>query len=209
MGSSDQKRSSSEDLEAADHDIPKRITFGPEGRRERSKNGNGSRRRSISRDSISSVRSRARAVQGVPIEFRTLSFNISESQAIEEPKLSKKILEERKKKNKEEEIEEKDYFEHLDYHKRSGDDVCNALNVHLDKGLSASEAATRLSQNGKNAFPHRRENYVKKIAFYVFGGFCSVLWIGVIVFFICWRPLGDPNPAAYNLGLAIDRKSVV
>lgn len=37
----------------------------------------------------------------------------------------------------------------------------------------------------------------------VFGGFCSVLWIGVIIFFICWRPLGDPNPAAYNLGLAI------
>ncbi|KFY88371.1 hypothetical protein V500_06370 [Pseudogymnoascus sp. VKM F-4518 (FW-2643)] len=203
MDSNEPERSSSEDLEAADHDIPKRITFGPDGQRERPKNRNGSRRRSISRDSISSVRSRARAVQGIPIEFRTLSFNISDSQAIEDSKPSKTFLGERKKKKKDEEIEEKDYFEHLDYHKRSGDDVCNALNVHLDKGLSASEAATRLSQNGKNAFPHRRENYVKKIAFYVFGGFCSVLWIGVIVFFICWRPLGDPNPAAYNLGLAI------
>jgi sodium/potassium-transporting ATPase subunit alpha len=37
----------------------------------------------------------------------------------------------------------------------------------------------------------------------VFGGFCSVLWIGVIIFFICWRPLGNPDPAPYNLGLAI------
>jgi sodium/potassium-transporting ATPase subunit alpha len=25
----------------------------------------------------------------------------------------------------------------------------------------------------------------------------------VIIFFICWRPLGDPNPAPYSLGLAI------
>jgi hypothetical protein len=38
---------------------------------------------------------------------------------------------------------------------------------------------------------------------YIFGGFCSVLWIGVIIFFICWTPLGDPNPAPYNHGLAI------
>ncbi|OBT58133.1 hypothetical protein VE04_01665 [Pseudogymnoascus sp. 24MN13] len=203
MDSSDQERSSSEDLEAADHDIPKRITFGPEGQRDRSKNRRGSLRRSVSRDSISSVRDRTRAVQGVPIEFRTLSFQVSESQAIGEVAPSKKLLEALKKKKKADEIEEKDYFEHLDYHKRNGDDVCSALNVHCDKGLSASEAATRLSQNGKNAFPHRRENYVKKILFYIFGGFCSVLWIGVIVFFICWRPLGDPNPAPYNLGLAI------
>ncbi len=25
----------------------------------------------------------------------------------------------------------------------------------------------------------------------------------MIIFFICWRPLGDPDPAPYNLGLAI------
>ncbi|KAL5346754.1 hypothetical protein ACLOAV_007895 [Pseudogymnoascus australis] len=182
MPSSDQEQSSSDDLEAADQDIRKRITFGSEGPRERSRFRNGSRRRSPSRDSISSVRSRARAVQGIPIEFRTLSFQISDSQAIQEAKPSKKFLEERKRKNKVEEVEEKDYFEHLDYHKRDGNDVCDALS---------------------NAFPHRRENYAKKIAIYVFGGFCSVLWVGVIVFFICWRPLGNPNPAAYNLGLAI------
>lgn len=138
MPSSDQEQSSSDDLEAADQDIRKRITFGSEGPRERSRFRNGSRRRSPSRDSISSVRSRARAVQGIPIEFRTLSFQISDSQAIQEAKPSKKFLEERKRKNKVEEVEEKDYFEHLDYHKRDGNDVCDALSVHPDKGLSAS-----------------------------------------------------------------------
>ena len=25
----------------------------------------------------------------------------------------------------------------------------------------------------------------------------------MIIFFICWRPLGDPDPAPYNLGLAV------
>jgi hypothetical protein len=105
MPSSDQEQSSSDDLEAADQDIPKRITFDPEGPRERSRFGNGSRRRSASRDSISSVRSRARAVQGIPIEFRTLSFQISDSQAIQEAKPSKKFLEERKRKQKVEEVE--------------------------------------------------------------------------------------------------------
>ncbi|OBT53105.1 hypothetical protein VE04_07946 [Pseudogymnoascus sp. 24MN13] len=116
MPSSDQEQSSSDDLEAADQDIRKRITFGSEGPRERSRFRNGSRRRSPSRDSILS--------------------------AIQEAKLSNKLSEERKRKKKVEEVEEKDYFEHLDYHKRNGNDVCDALSVHPDKGLSASKAST-------------------------------------------------------------------
>ena len=51
-----------------------RITFEPEDRLERRRRH--SRQRSISRDSISSVRSRAQstsAAAGLPIEFRTLS----------------------------------------------------------------------------------------------------------------------------------------
>lgn len=42
----------------------------------------GSHQRSASRDSISSVRSRANSTSGIPIEFRTISFQVSESQAI-------------------------------------------------------------------------------------------------------------------------------
>lgn len=37
---------------------------------------------------------------------------------------------------------------------------------------------------------------------YIFGGFCSVLWVGVIVFFLCWQPLSNP-PSAQNLALAV------
>ncbi len=49
----------------------------------------------------------------------------------------------------------------------------------------------------------RREDDIKNIVLYVLGGFCSVLWVGFVVFSICWKPLGNLNPAAYNLGLAI------
>lgn len=198
------------DVEAADSP---RVTFHPDGLLEPRTNGlleprpAAQRRRSASRDSISSVRSRARSVQGVPIEFRTLSFQISHSQAVDEkierPKDKKKGKKEKKdRKDKKDKIDEKDYFENIDFHILNANAVCKELNVTPEQGLSADEAATRLSQ-GRNTFPRRRENYAKKIALYVFGGFCSVLWVGVIVFFICWRPLGDPNPAAYNLGLAI------
>ena len=175
---------------------PQRITFEPENRRGRNYNDTSAQRRSASRDSISSVRSRARSVTGVPIEFRSLSFQVGESQAKDEKKHYSKV-------DKDGKDDDKDYFAKLDFHLLEGPQICKQLDVNPDNGLSTSEAASRLSRDGANTFPGRRENYLKKLFFYVFGGFCSVLWVGVIIFFVCWRPLGDPNPAAYNLGLAI------
>ena len=193
----------SEDLENANHRREQRIVFQPDERPERPHRvASSDRRRSASRDSISSVRSRTRSVSGVPIEFRTLSFHVSESQAIQDVDQSKHYAK-KKKEKKGEKVEEKDYFANLDFHVLDSSKLFKELDVTPDQGLSTAEAVTRLSQNGKNTFPRHRENYLKKLFFYVFGGFCSVLWIGVIIFFICWRPLGDPNPAPYNLGLAI------
>lgn len=148
--------------------------------------------RSRSRDSSSSGHSRS--VAGLPIEHRTLSFQISESQANDGLEKSVKT-----KKG----VEDRVFFEELDYHILHREKVCNRFNVSLERGLSRDIALKRLERDGKNVLPHPRENQVRKILGYVFGGFCSVLWIGVIIFFICWRPLGDPNPAPYNLGLAI------
>jgi sodium/potassium-transporting ATPase subunit alpha len=191
------------DVEAQYPPVPQRITFEPDNRRGRNYNDTtATRRRSASRDSISSVRSRTRSVSGVPIEFRSLSFQVEESQALDETKPRGKPAKP-KKADKDTKEEDKDYFANLDFHILEPVQVCNELNVIPEKGLSSSEAASRLSRDGPNTFPGRRENYLKKIFFYVFGGFCSVLWVGVIIFFICWRPLGDPNPAAYNLGLGI------
>lgn len=160
-------------------------------------NGRARRRtsRSASRDSISSVRSRTQSVSGVPIEFRTLSIQISESQArAKEPPVKEK---------RDTDDANRDFFAQLDYHLLDTKSVCDRFNVFQEQGLSREAASTRLQRDGKNEIPSPPEHVWKKLFWYVFGGFCSVLWVGVIIFFICWRPLGDPHPAAYNLGLAI------
>lgn len=187
-----------------EHPAPQRITFEPDAHRGWRDNNDGAaaRRRSASRDSISSVRSRTRSVTSVPIEFRSLSFQVGESQA-KGDKIPIRTVDKRKKAGKETKQEDKDYFANLHFHILEGFKVCNELDVNPGNGLSTSEVASRLLRDGPNMFPSRRENHLKTLFFYVFGGFCSVLWTGVIIIFICWRPLGNPDPAAYKLGLAI------
>ncbi|KAH7123185.1 hypothetical protein EDB81DRAFT_913393 [Dactylonectria macrodidyma] len=70
--------------------------------------------------------------------------------------------------------------------------------------MSAAEnaAAVRLGRDGNNSLPHPKTNYIKRTLKYIFGGFCSVLWVGAIIFFLCWQPLSNP-PSAQNLSLAV------
>lgn len=153
-----------------------------------------SRRRSASRDSISSVRERTQPTSGLPIGYRTLSFEVTHS------------LERSRSLSKDQDrpgSKDSDAFEGLDYHLLDAKAICQRLGVDRNQGLSSEAASTRLQKNGKNILPQPKQQYWKKLFFYVFGGFCSVLWVGVIIFFICWRPLGDPHPQPYNLGLAI------
>ncbi|KAJ5291848.1 hypothetical protein N7478_001099 [Penicillium angulare] len=147
------------------------------------------RTRSMSRDSTHSNSGNT----GIPIEFRTLSIQISESQT-----RPKEVVHEPPK----DKVPNQDYFESLDFHNIPQDKICQEFNVDPRFGLSVESAAMRLQRDGKNVISHHRENYLKKIFFYVFGGFCSVLWVGVIIFFICWQPLSNP-PSPTNLAMAI------
>jgi len=63
-------------------------------------------------------------------------------------------------------------------------------------------AKALLIKNGKNQLKKPPNNLFAKILKYGFSGFCWLLWIGSIILFIAWKPLGDP-PDATNLGLAI------
>lgn len=152
-------------------------------------------RRSSSRDSGTSGRSQTYSLSGIPIEFRTLSIQVAESQAVNQD------LDCTEKPEKAAE-DGQHYFEKLDFHRLSSDNICQLFNVNLSQGLSAAAASHRLERDGKNTIPKRRDNYFRKVLSYIFGGFCSVLWVGVLIFFLCWRPLGQP-PAPYNLALAI------
>lgn len=162
-----------------------------------------SHRRSMSRDSARSVNSRAVRDHTIPIEFRTLSFGVSESRAIGDPPTKPKHKTSKATKKAKQEEEVKNDFATADEHIITLDSLTHRLRVNSAQGLTTEDATKRLAEDGKNVLPTRKPSYIKKLLSYVFGGFCSILWVGVIIFFICWRPLGDPNPAPYNLGLAV------
>ncbi|KAH6606113.1 cation-transporting atpase pma1 [Trichoderma cornu-damae] len=183
-----------------------RITFHdathPSGRAARSNAFDGdrprslSRKRSMSRGSATSRRDLPSSpYSGVQIEYRTLSIHVSESRHVDSDNLAD--IKDAKKEGAKEE-----YFSNLTFHELQVDQLCQQLNVSQDAGLSESAVAIRLQRDGRNMLPHPKTNYWKRILKYVFGGFCSVLWVAVIVFFICWRPLSNP-PSPTNLALAV------
>ncbi|CAG9975540.1 unnamed protein product [Clonostachys byssicola] len=169
------------------HDTDHPATQENRGRgRPRSLSRASSRRRSLSRASNNPY-------SGYQIEHRTLSIHVSESKH-REPDSSDDLKVSKK--------DNTDYFSGLHYHELASEQICQQLNVSPESGLSADAAGRRLARDGRNVLPQPKTNYMRKLLGYIFGGFCSVLWVGVIVFFICWRPLSDP-PSPTNLALAI------
>ncbi|KAF7552214.1 hypothetical protein G7Z17_g4463 [Cylindrodendrum hubeiense] len=159
-----------------------------------------SRTRSLSRRrSRSSSRSRIQPTSpysGVQIEYRTLSIQVTEAKQNDDP------LEEAKNATGLGGKEDEDYFAKLQYHELQVEQLCQQLNISSEAGLSENAAAIRLERDGNNSLPHPKTNYIKKTLKYIFGGFCSVLWVGAIIFFLCWQPLSSP-PSAQNLSLAV------
>lgn len=198
------------DLEAANPSTaaPRTITFSPSAaaaantpdptsRPGRRTSRSLSRHRSRSLSRSSSHRAPASPYSDLQITFRTLSIHVSESQAQHDPSADLKDTTASSADDS-----DTNYFNSLPFHSLPVQPLLQRLNVSLTSGLSSTSAASRLQRNGKNALPAAKTNYTRKLLGYVFGGFCSVLWVGVIIFFLCWRPLSDP-PSATNLALAI------
>ncbi|BGP00420.1 hypothetical protein RTG_02055 [Rhodotorula toruloides ATCC 204091] len=158
----------------------------------------------------------------IPLGYRTLSIHVYDSQRFDGPNparrhhartgpsLASRLAFWRRKSAEEEQQApnalqagaDADFFSRLDHHTVSPAEVCQRFNVAPELGLDSSAATKRLQRNGKNVLAKRKSDWWKKALRYTFGDFCSILWIGVIIFFISWRPLGNP-PAPYNLALAI------
>ncbi|KAF9135942.1 hypothetical protein BGW39_009916 [Mortierella sp. 14UC] len=135
-----------------------------------------------------------------PIEFRTLSIHVTETHRSGKNGVSNKG----KSKSKDESISsETDFFATVDFHKLTPAEVNLRFNTNEALGLEQVEAERRLRTNGPNTLVSRKPNYIKKTLGYIFGGFCSVLWIGVITFFVCWQPVLQPEPIDTNLALAV------
>ncbi|KAG6852416.1 hypothetical protein C0991_012198 [Blastosporella zonata] len=121
----------------------------------------------------------------IPIGFRTLSIQVTESQ--------------HPAKGKDDVI---NFFESLTYHTDSVEKLCKLFGITPDRGLDKVVAARNIQRDGRNTIAQAKPKYIWKFLGYLFGGFCSILWVGVIIFFICWKPLSNP-PSPVNLALAI------
>ncbi|SCV72109.1 BQ2448_4803 [Microbotryum intermedium] len=141
--------------------------------------------------------SRANSIAGrdpelqLPVEFRTMTINVTETQRHPE------IKTEKKKKNPALELAA------VEWHKFSPEEVCERLGVSPAVGLDVEMAQRRLAKDGKNVISPPPQNLPKKIFFFIFGGFGSLLFGAAVICIIAWRPLGNPHPDPSNLALAI------
>ncbi|KAG0298757.1 hypothetical protein BGZ96_007632 [Linnemannia gamsii] len=139
----------------------------------------------------------------LPIEFRTLSINVTDTHRSNKGTTSAFGLKGKSKPKDEGPTSETDFFATVDFHKLTPAEINLRFNSNETLGLEQVEAERRLRTNGHNTLASRKPSYVKKVLGYVFGGFCSVLWIGVITFFICWQPILQDDIIPTNLALAI------
>ncbi|OJD35701.1 h k atpase alpha [Diplodia corticola] len=163
------------------------------------------RRRASNASDLSTRTSRSFARREVepavvlPIEFRTLSFNVEQTQAkaVEDLELKEKEKAKSPKKKLDAEFD----YATVDWHKLTVHDLCIRLSTSLQHGLSADVAARKLKEYGPNAPSPPPSTWFRRSVGYFFGGFGSILLTASILVFIAWKPLGDP-PAQANLALA-------
>ncbi|KAK9720409.1 hypothetical protein K7432_004160 [Basidiobolus ranarum] len=125
----------------------------------------------------------------LPVIFRTLSLRVTDSNKFSPEEDGPK--------------DDTEYFTSLDYHKLSIDNICVRFGTVQDLGLDSLAAKKRLERNGHNTLHQPSPNYIKKLLGYIFGGFCSVLWIGVLTFFLCaYPPVSTTGFNVTNFALA-------
>ncbi|KAG6815866.1 hypothetical protein H0H87_010656 [Tephrocybe sp. NHM501043] len=121
----------------------------------------------------------------IPVGFRTLSVQVTES--VHQGKPSDDVT---------------NFFGTLIFHTVDVKNLCNMFGITPERGLDNESAARNIQRDGKNTITQPKPKYIWKLLSYLFGGFCSILWAGVVIFFICWQPLSNP-PSPTNLALAI------
>ncbi|MCJ1358879.1 MAG: hypothetical protein MMC33_008879 [Icmadophila ericetorum] len=131
--------------------------------------------------------------KALPIQYRTVSYDIDESTREDFSKAQKV------QKAKDSAVKE---LSSLDWHILSGEEVLRRLSTSIKDGLSEDQVKRRVTEYGRNVPTPPKTHYFKTIMGYCFKGFGSILLLGSILVFISWKPLGEP-PSQANLALAI------
>ncbi|KAJ6439764.1 Na/K ATPase alpha 1 subunit [Purpureocillium lavendulum] len=151
--------------------------------------------RSGSRESLAirSIHSRGQVDPSVtlPIQYRTVSFQIEESKAKD------RVVAARAASSAAKDLSD------LEWHTISPEEVSKRLTTSRDAGLSGDQVKRRQQEYGRNAPSPPKTNRTLTILGYFFKGFGGILLVGSILVFVSWKPLGEPAPALANLALAI------
>ncbi|KAJ1990846.1 hypothetical protein GGI25_004320 [Coemansia spiralis] len=90
----------------------------------------------------------------------------------------------------------------LSYHKDSVGEVYARFNTSPGLGLESQAITLLHARYGYNTVrPPSRMAFARVIGWF-FGGFNRFLWLAMIVFWLCWKPIGNP-PQSGNLALAV------
>ncbi|KAF8933858.1 hypothetical protein BGZ47_010673 [Haplosporangium gracile] len=98
----------------------------------------------------------------VPIEFRTLSIQVTETQHSNKTGDSKTTKGKNKDKDDDVAEPEIDLFSTIDFHRLTIPEVGLRFNTNKILGLSQAEAQRHLTSNGPNTLDSRKPNYIKK-----------------------------------------------
>jgi sodium/potassium-transporting ATPase subunit alpha len=165
--------------------------------------------RSNSNISINSVHSRRGSIDpasALPIQYRTVSYQIAESKEKSAAEIQK-VKHSAAKGTQDMTHLPVSYshapeFGNLDWHTIAPNEIYTRLSTSPQQGLSTEQAKRRLTEYGKNTPSPPPTHYFQQIFGYFFRGFGSILLVGSILVFVSWKPLGQP-PAQANLALAI------
>ncbi|KAK2590061.1 hypothetical protein QQS21_012260 [Conoideocrella luteorostrata] len=186
-----------------------------EGRGRRRSGSRSGLHRSNSTDSLAirSIHGRATVDPSItlPIQYRTVSFQIEESKGKERAELARASEVAAKGKhncwvavaltvdllfNNVARIAD---LSDLEWHTITPTEVTERLVTSHTVGLSDPQAKRRLQEYGRNAPSPPKTNRFLTIFGYFFKGFGGILLVGSILVFVSWKPLGEPNPAIANL----------
>ncbi|KAJ2780382.1 hypothetical protein GGI15_003557 [Coemansia interrupta] len=90
------------------------------------------------------------------------------------------------------------------FHRDTVGEVYARMGTAPATGLDAAAVERRRAQQGRNVVGGRRRlrAQLRRVCGWFFGGFNRFLWVSVVVFFLCWKPIGNP-PQPGNLALAV------